>query len=608
MELPRELLHGIFQFLSRNERAVTLRLVSKEFRSMEPRLIQFREAVPPHAFQRWYTENCAALTHSDRSKLFAAVCASGCLENLLTLLHARCPWSAMCFLTAATADQLPVLEWLLLEGCPLGSEADRRQVLLAAALHGSLATLRWAARVLHPELSTEVLRKAAAAKHAQWREKIEWLLRSGCPCCPLAPFEAAKHGRMDVLRLLYDHGVLPTAACHAAAVALDRTDITDWLEEQAGVPLPVDAAESLLLSALQAGCGMSGLRWLVEKRRCALVPSEAMACAAARSGDVAVLSYTLEPRIGRGFPADWPTEPALAKALLAAAASGQFAAVRHLVEVYDVPLSADVAAAAAAAATTTATGRSETAPETLRGTGGSAAGSCVELLRWLLSKGCPMDGRTIWNALTRDDLESADLAYGASLSGPFRSAALVDMTVKGSLAAMRWMVTHGSPLEGIAFMAAAARAGNLDKIQWLYSQRCDWSPIVFAEAAASGNGALVAWLASKWCPMGRDGGAYLAAAAHSDEGPDWSMLRQLREVDCPWGPDTFTLATQLCGSKPWMVELLTWMVASGCPYDPQVVERVATASRRMDLTVRVARAAAAVGTAAAAAAASARSQ
>ncbi|GIL85053.1 hypothetical protein Vretifemale_13676, partial [Volvox reticuliferus] len=223
--LPRDILFRICKFSDPNVRDMILRLVNSEFRWLEPRHIQFRNVVSVHAFQPWIATNYAALTYVDRLKLFAAVCASGCLDNLGHLLEARCPWSPICFdfkTLILIADQEPVLQWLLMEGCPVGTPTDCLTVVLSAAKYGSMSTLRWAVRVLRPELTEQIMAAAAAAKHTEWREKINWLLQIRCPWCSLTPLAAVYEGRLDVLQFLLENGVRPVPGCHLAALARER--------------------------------------------------------------------------------------------------------------------------------------------------------------------------------------------------------------------------------------------------------------------------------------------------------------------------------------------------------------------------------------------------
>ncbi|EFJ47129.1 hypothetical protein VOLCADRAFT_105194 [Volvox carteri f. nagariensis] len=437
---------------------------------------------------------------------------------------------------------------------------------------------------------------AAASKHPQWREKIEWLLEIGAPWCSLTLLEAAREGHLEVLKLLMHYGIAPIPLCYFAAVTAggDRmAAISEWLEAQ-GVPVPGSsggepADTGVLLRALGDPAALPGrlsaLRWLVDYRRCRLVLSEQLACAAAEGGDVAVLSYILEPRVGREHPAaaDWPTPAVLAAALLAAANAGQYDMVRHLVEVHNAPLSANVAAAVAQAATTCKQHNGAAARQHGDSAAAAAAGSCAAaLLRWLHCKGCPADGSAIWNALRQDDLAAADVAYDMALAGPFRAEGLVATARWCSLAAMQWMVAHGSPLGGMGIMAEAAETGDLEKVKWLHAQRCDWDSRVFTAAAANGHGALLTWLAENHCPMGHDGDAYVAAVSHF-EGPDWSTLGLLKELGCPWGEGTLARAAEECMSRPVMVELMKWMMAAGCPYDHEIVPHLAAIYGRPDL-------------------------
>ncbi|PNH11327.1 hypothetical protein TSOC_001854 [Tetrabaena socialis] len=630
--LPRELLFKIFGDLSQNEVAVTIRLLARDFRSLARRVAACRP-VPHRALEEWLARSAAGLTLKSKLQFCESVCRSGDLDSLRALLREQWPWSARCLIAAAAADQLHVLEWLLLQGCPTGAAHDRQAVALAAARRGSLRVLRWAVRVLRCELSASVFEQAASAQHAEWREKLDWLLAQGCPWSSvgtvplrlavrylagrLGPFSAAEQGRLDVLQMLHTRGVLPDGSCHLAALEVGRTDINRWLTATVGVLLPDgDAADSgasrgtTATTAAAYGGHVGALRWLLETQGVRLRADGAEVMAAASSGRVEMLSYLLEPGAlggwadGRALLGGAAAVPRLlAAALAAAAAAGQVAAVRLLVEVYGTPLSAGVMTAlvqhGGGGGATSGGGGGD-------GGGGSRSGGgcCTETLRWLLERGCPVDGSTVVHALLRGDMAAVQLLHTAAPVGAFRGAAVERIAQVGSLEALRWIVSHGAPLGGTALMAVAAASGDLAKVKWLYDMRCDWDAATFREAAASGNHDLLRWLSATRCPMGTDGAAYLAPATRPD-GPDWPTLRLLHSLGCEWGAgerelNTFVRMVRSVSLLPWGVELLVWMVESGCPYEPQVVGETAAAMQRPDLGVRVARAAAAAAAAAAA--------
>jgi hypothetical protein len=119
---------------------------------------------------------------------------AGNVTNLKWALEAGCPHDmTMCVLWAAEAERFQSLEWLHAGGYLAGTH-----VCDAAALSGQGSALRWA-RDREYDWGTNTF--AMIADSADLATAI-WAHECGCPMDARACALAARHGRLDMLKLL----------------------------------------------------------------------------------------------------------------------------------------------------------------------------------------------------------------------------------------------------------------------------------------------------------------------------------------------------------------------------------------------------------------------
>jgi hypothetical protein len=98
-------------------------------------------------------------------------------------------------------------------------------------------------------------------------------------------------------------------------------------------------------------------------------------------------------------------------------------------------------------------------------------------------------------------------------------------------------------------MEGAASGNELAVVQFLRSQSCPWSTVVFNQAAQRGHTEICAYLHSEQCPWSSTTCTLAAACGHT------STLRWLREHGCPWQIEDVCLFTAAGDSVDVMVYL-----------------------------------------------------
>ncbi|PNH04936.1 Ankyrin repeat domain-containing protein [Tetrabaena socialis] len=212
----------------------------------------------------------------------------------------------------------------------------------------------------------------------------------------------------------------------------------------------------------------------------------------------------------------------------------------------------------------------------------------VEALQYVLGQGVGVDVNILWHAAAGGGhvavLEVLH-ARGAVRMGEetVRTAAAA-----GHLPAVAWLGERLGPGAGLtaSLFAAAARAGSMELLVWLRARGCPWNATIFTAAATGGSEEQLEWLVEQGCLMGEDGEPYVQAACHGD----LAMLRCLRRLGCPWGPDGSTLTRAVegvikesYGSEEHLQRMLSWLLDQGCPVDWDAVEEAASYEDRDEL-------------------------
>ena len=173
----------------------------------------------------------------------------------------------------------------------------------------------------------------------------------------------------------------------------------------------------------------------------------------------------------------------------------------------------------------------------------------VELAKWALAEGCPLeDGRQ-----TGYDMALAAAKFGhmelvqwlvLEFAGSNLHKALCE---KQDLDSSIWIHM------GNGVMFEAAGSGNLELVQWLRAHGCDWCDHACGEAAEGGHLEVLKWLRANGCPWDED--ACMAAV----RGGHLEILKWLRTNGCPW--DSGTCYWDV---RDGHVEVLRWARENGC--------------------------------------------
>ena len=100
----------------------------------------------------------------------------------------------------------------------------------------------------------------------------------------------------------------------------------------------------------------------------------------------------------------------------------------------------------------------------------------------------------------------------------------------------------------------AAKGGNLKIMEWLKEMRCPWSPETFSYATFSGEIEVLKWLKANECPWGPNT-FYYAVTNGNIKNMEWLVVN-----GCPWSNFTFSYAVQNDN-----LSVLKWLKEKGCP-------------------------------------------
>ena len=111
----------------------------------------------------------------------------------------------------------------------------------------------------------------------------------------------------------------------------------------------------------------------------------------------------------------------------------------------------------------------------------------------------------------------------------------------------------------------AIRANNLDNVKWIFHCGGDeLTDMHYEEALEFGTLSIMKWLREKECPW--RSWTFSCAAMHGD----LNKMKWLKANDCPWGEHTFAQASGLGD-----LNNMKWLKENGCPWDEETFEDAA---------------------------------
>ncbi|GLC44245.1 hypothetical protein PLESTM_001572400 [Pleodorina starrii] len=158
-------------------------------------------------------------------------------------------------------------------------------------------------------------------------------------------------------------------------------------------------------------------------------------------------------------------------------------------------------------------------------------------------------------AAERGDLPGLEVLLGA---GADASKAIVRAVKNGRWKAVLLLQSHGCEVAAgmvatlFDAVLAAAKSCNIPLLAWMHGHGCKFDEQVFLAAVQGGCEETLEWLAERGCVMGSHGSAYETCARRGD----MLILKCLRRLGCPFGPDTFAKAGIYAplALRQWMVE------------------------------------------------------
>ena len=202
------------------------------------------------------------------------------------------------------------------------------------------------------------------------------------------------------------------------------------------------------------------------------------------------------------------------------------------------------------------------------------------VFRWLVARGCPLDGAACSAAAHLGDrrlllrLRDRGLAWDGDT--------LVAAVVHRRVSLLRWLHDGGCPL-GVRATAAASGGGDLRVLRWLRGgdghEPCPWDPWTYISAAMEGHLGTLRWARAHGCPLPSE---WLENCMY-DRIAGSGRLNVLRwmagQGDIPvlWG--NVSLMAARCGH----LRILRWMLRAGrLPLTADLCESAAS-GRRLDV-------------------------
>ena len=106
---------------------------------------------------------------------------------------------------------------------------------------------------------------------------------------------------------------------------------------------------------------------------------------------------------------------------------------------------------------------------------------------------------------------------------------------------------------GNGVMFEAAGSGNLELVQWLRANGCDWCDHACGEAAEGGHLEVLQWLRANGCPWHRDTCYFAVDKGHVE------VLRWARENGCPWTAVDRDQAAEKLGYTDNLGNVVDWL-------------------------------------------------
>lgn len=202
-----------------------------------------------------------------------------------------------------------------------------------------------------------------------------------------------------------------------------------------------------------------------------------------------------------------------------------------------------------------------------------------DVAEWAIEHGCPVGSTIILRAMGSGSIRLVQMLrhLGHEWSCSARHAAR-----KGHLDLLKWGITDGCPLDGTVCDEAAA-GGHLEVLQWLRAEGCPWGARTCSAAAAEGHSDVLEWLYKNGCPWDRLVCPLVAGRGRLDI-LQWAVTR-----GCPWDEWTCDNAAEnghldvlvwaRANGCPWSkracsgaakgghLKVLQWARANGCPWD-----------------------------------------
>lgn len=175
---------------------------------------------------KWLVENGCPLDEF----IFAEAVVGGNLNVLEFLKQNCCPfYPDSCLYEAATKGNLQIIKWLLKNGCSL-ADVDK-WTFETAARKGHLQIIKW---FVENGCSIRIVNEVSFKEVAEGGHLhvMQWLHENGCPFDKLTFAYATRCGKVENLEWLLDSNFPWDKNCYLQATEYNKLDTLQWLLEQ----------------------------------------------------------------------------------------------------------------------------------------------------------------------------------------------------------------------------------------------------------------------------------------------------------------------------------------------------------------------------------------